>query len=894
MKKILTVFLSLIFIINSYSIIPPKKGVTPPANFLQLKRNIEKSYNTGYYAKKMETRKLLREKIQNGSLAKATLVNDTVFALTLLGRYTNSTPIYSPAAFQQKLFDGPNSTGTLKDFYKECSYGQMYMSGECLGWFNLPKTMETYVGTNNGLDQYGGPTFVHDMLLTADSTINFADYIQYYDASGNPRIGFIAAVHTGGDAAAGANNIWSHRWSFSYFFGEFVTNDTDPKSGKKVIIDGDYAIEPELNGKSNTSGGLVDIGVFAHEFGHIFSLPDLYDTDYSSEGLGNWCLMAAGSYGGNGSAEYSPTFMSAWCKVKLGWVTPIDITSLKENVSIPNVEENPIVYRMWKKDQPIGKEYFLVENRQLLSFDRFNYQPGILIYHVDESMEGYDNTADDHYLVDLEQADGLRNLNHGQNRGDNGDPFPGATLNHTFDPASSPNSSTYSNGDSYVSVRNMRLEDLTAIADFDLGTKPYLIVKSADFKETSYQNGRVEPGETGSVALNIVNIEPAPSDSVTVNFSIEDPGVQILKNQQSLSVAGLENKTVTVDSVFRLANNFIPKMLWLKYSVTSEGNSFSDSVKIIAGIPKVLIVSKAENKSFNDYYTKSLESSDIEPEEVFNDLPKYVSNRSVVIYLSGTNKDSLITSSEIDTLTNFTNNGGRLILSGQNFAEYLNVKYPTFLTNQVGVNWVKNGSPFYKNIYGKAGDPLGDKISFMYLMGTDGARNEKTPDVITANSGFNVSFGYKKDISEVAGGWKSTANNGKIVFLGFGFESISNAESSNSRTEIMRTLMNELGVAVDVKDNNVAPLSYSLSQNYPNPFNPSTIINYSLPKASHVRLEVFDITGSRIAVLVNKEQQQGTYDITVNMQELNLSSGVYFYKLTAGDFYSVKKMMLIK
>ena len=72
----------------------------------------------------------------------------------------------------------------------------------------------------------------------------------------------------------------------------------------------------------NTGGNLIDIGVFCHEFGHVLGLPDLYDTDNSSEGLGQWCLMASGSWGGNGSSPQTPTHMSAWCKQKLGWVTP--------------------------------------------------------------------------------------------------------------------------------------------------------------------------------------------------------------------------------------------------------------------------------------------------------------------------------------------------------------------------------------------------------------------------------------------------------------------------------------------------------------------------------------------------------------------------------------------
>jgi len=88
------------------------------------------------------------------------------------------------------------------------------------------------------------------------------------------------------------------------------------------------------------------------------------------------------------------------------------------------------------------------------------------------------------------------------------------------------------------------------------------------------------------------------------------------------------------------------------------------------------------------------------------------------------------------------------------------------------------------------------------------------------------------------------------------------------------------------------PSNYSLSQNYPNPFNPVTKINYALPKSGLVTLKIYDILGKEVATLVNEVKNVGTYSIDFNGS--NLSSGVYFYKLTAGDFSSIKKMSLIK
>ncbi len=89
-----------------------------------------------------------------------------------------------------------------------------------------------------------------------------------------------------------------------------------------------------------------------------------------------------------------------------------------------------------------------------------------------------------------------------------------------------------------------------------------------------------------------------------------------------------------------------------------------------------------------------------------------------------------------------------------------------------------------------------------------------------------------------------------------------------------------------------SPNEFSLSQNYPNPFNPTTQINYSIPNASLVELEVMNALGQKVASLVNEQQPAGTY--SVNFDASDLASGVYFYRLKADDFSSIKKMLLMK
>jgi hypothetical protein len=96
---------------------------------------------------------------------------------------------------------------------------------------------------------------------------------------------------------------------------------------------------------------------------------------------------------------------------------------------------------------------------------------------------------------------------------------------------------------------------------------------------------------------------------------------------------------------------------------------------------------------------------------------------------------------------------------------------------------------------------------------------------------------------------------------------------------------------IDFKDL-TTPKTYDLSQNYPNPFNPSTTIEYSIPNDAVVSLKIFDVLGKEVATLVNEQKATGTY--IVNWNASNFSSGLYFYRLNAGEFSQTKKMFLVK
>lgn len=892
MKKFLLVLFITVFTCALFATIPPKKGVKPPSGFSEFNKNVQKEYSHGYYAQKFRMRKQTREEIAAGLKPESILQQDTVFALTLLGQYTDLPSNYPAVQFQDHLFDGPNPTGTIKDYYSEISYNQLYFDGHCEGWYNVPGTLESYVGDNSGLGPEGGPRFVLDLIQAADPTFNFSDYIQYYDAQNRPHIGFVAVIHTGAGAEAGAYNIWSHRWTFGVITNgnPYTTNDIDPVSGQNVLIDGDYAIEPEISGPWNTGGPIIEIGVFTHEFGHIFGLPDLYDTDNSSEGLGNWCLMAGGSWGGDGSSPETPCHMSAWCKKELGWVTPVNITSFMEDLTLPDVEGNPVVYQMWRSGTP-ALQYFLAENRQKTGFDINLLNSGMLIFHVDESQSG--NQDEDHYLVDLEQADGLRNLNNGQGRGDPGDPFPGSSNNTRFDINTNPNSSDYNLISTFVSVRNIRKDNMNMVGDFDIGTKPYIEVDSVTLTESIPENGRVGQGESGTLNFSVRNIMPANSENTTVSITIDEPGIQVIISGVSTSVNGNSSATISIPSAFSVAQDFISRTIRIKYNITYENQTIADSLFFPVGIPEILLLSRADKPSIDGYYKTSLDELGRYYEDCFNSSPVFYSQRKAIIVLTGKTKNNIFTAEEIDSLSEYINNGGRIFFSGQNAAEYLHMDYPEFLNNLIGIDWSRNQSVLIHEAFGRSGDPFGDIFGYLKFSGNDGANNESDDDVITSLNEFQISLTYKNNGSDPAGGWIIKPNGAKIFFLGFGFESINNNLSDISRTYVMDNIMQWFAVpAGTISDRQTKIFNYKLDQNYPNPFNPSTNISFEVSKQDLVSLKVYNLLGEQVATLVNEEKTPGRY--TIQFNAAGLPSGIYFYKLNAGNYSYVRKMIVLK
>jgi M6 family metalloprotease-like protein len=904
---------------------PPRNGVIPDHLRARI-RAIQAEYAQGYWYERAEQRRLLRASQTAGErFSSMQLEQDTVYAPMLLGRYNDVQEKFSAQAFQALLFDGPNPSGTVTDFYLDNSYGQLYFTGTAEGWFVAPRAFDYYVHDGeNGLD-YGGRDFTIDILAASDSLVDYARYVKYYDAQGRGHVPQLGIVHTGADAAAGADNIWSHRWNIRgrllerkgagsdpYFDvgrvtpeGWYITDDLT-STGKAVLIDGDYAIEPELSGSGNSGNDIIKIGVFVHEFGHVFGLPDLYDTDGSSEGLGNWCVMAGGSWGADGRHAEYPSNFSAWCKEQLGWVTPTIVTSFLKKRAIRHSEEFPEIYKLWRLGSP-GSEYFLVENRQRVKSDRYLMNTGLLIYHVDNSRSN--NRNEDHYLVDLEQADGNRDLNRNVNRGDAGDPFPGTTNNRRFERDTKPNSRDYTGAETYVGVRQIDTSGLTVMADLDVGTHPFVVVKSLNITEAAgaNNNGRVEQDEQGNLHLRVANIYPTNGVDLTLSVASLAPGASG-NVSVPLSINGLAEDTLTIERFLSVDHTFIPQEVNFAITIAAPEDTLHYLFTAVIGYPSLLLVNRdTTNEDIDTYYRTAADACGRFHETFQAQGPSLSSaaldKRDIVIYFTGRKRTETIPDSVEQALTSFFNAGKQLLISGQNIAEDLHSTGSPFLQNPLHADWSRN-ILIGRFLYGVGTDLIGGRITKLFISSGNGASNQTSPDELLPDSLAHSLLLYgSATSSSVAGVWyEDPVSRGKVVFLGFGFEAINDSGVDvNSRHQLLTSILDWFSGVTGTPAGDLAstlPGDIQLFQNYPNPFNPSTVVRYQLPGESHVKLAVFDVLGREMAMLVNEKLRAGRYEATFDAT--GLASGVYFYRLevapvsTAKAYASTRSMLLLR
>ncbi|MBN2185147.1 MAG: M6 family metalloprotease domain-containing protein, partial [Candidatus Krumholzibacteriota bacterium] len=373
-----------------------------------------------------------RPMLDSSGIEKAPAATGTLYNLVVLVNYTDlavtSTTAEFDDLFNQIGYTADGATGSVKDYYNEVSYNTLDLQSVVVEPVTISQGY-AYYGEN---DKWGYDLHPREMVTEALAALEARGFdFSTVDGDSDGWIDGLTIIHAGGGEEWGGNDpdyIWSHQWTLS----SVVNYD-----GVNLYY---YHTEPSRRGWDDypSTWGITRIGVICHETGHFLGLPDLYDYGYDSEGAGNFCLMAGGSWNGNYGS--TPSHLSGWCKVDLGWVTPTLITG-GGSYPLSQVETNTEIYKL--QGGFASNEYFLVENRQGVGFDADlpGTLRGLLIWHVDENQP--DNDDQTHYLVDLEEASGTQHLQLNQNAGDDLDYFRSGNMTG-FTGTTTPNNLSYS------------------------------------------------------------------------------------------------------------------------------------------------------------------------------------------------------------------------------------------------------------------------------------------------------------------------------------------------------------------------------------------------------------------------------------------------------------------
>ncbi|MDR2086926.1 MAG: M6 family metalloprotease domain-containing protein [Dysgonamonadaceae bacterium] len=259
--------------------------------------------------------------------------------------------------FNQLGYSAGGAYGSVRDFYRENSYGKMDFIVTVAGPYTAAKNASEY-------DMNSYAEFAEEAARLADADINYTDF-----ANANNQLESFHIIFAGyGDESVGdGRQIWSHKSALR----EAITLD-----GVAIQV---YSCSCELRGK--TDENITHIGTVCHELCHVFGAPDYYDTDYEEsggnyQGTGKWDLMAAGNWNADGAR---PAHINIFQKSLFGWLNLEELSSGKAVIDMPNSTDNAVAYKI--PINPDG-EMYLLENMQQTGFNTNVPGHGLLIYHV--------------------------------------------------------------------------------------------------------------------------------------------------------------------------------------------------------------------------------------------------------------------------------------------------------------------------------------------------------------------------------------------------------------------------------------------------------------------------------------------------------------------------------
>lgn len=389
------------------------------------------------------------------SALSASTANKTVQPVLLLRvSFTDQDFSHSRSEFEHLMFSKSANANSVARYYLENSYQQFHIepAQESQGYVNdgIVDVRLPYAHPNFG-DAYGSKSqaLVSDALAQAKDSIDLSAFDKNGDHSLSSSELAIVLMVAGFENAYGGSSapeprVWAHKSDM-----------------QGVAFDGVALTSYAMFGEQHQNH-LATIGIISHEMGHLlFALPDLYDRQGKSNGIGRWGLMGLGTWNANGGhSGSSPAHMMAWSKEKAGFLKPQDMVGDDVKFDLGSATHEPEAMRVWVDPFRHG-EHFLLEYRQQSQLDSALPGEGLVITHIDDRVgygaTGSQNDVAEHKLVDIEEADGRNDLDQQENRGDRLDVFNDAYGQDYFGASSFPSSLDYQGNVSGVEISNIRI-----------------------------------------------------------------------------------------------------------------------------------------------------------------------------------------------------------------------------------------------------------------------------------------------------------------------------------------------------------------------------------------------------------------------------------------------------
>ncbi len=569
---------------------------------------------------------------------------------------------YSVGEWSEQLFTiDTHETGSMRDYYREISYGNFDVDGVALGWIMADNNYSHYHQNNYGFGG-GAAELAREAVLKAEALYN-PDWSQF-DNDGDGLVDGVVIIHMGqGGEGGNPNQIWSHVSSF----------DPIELDGVKISR---YSIQPE----TRLGNQMETIGTLCHEHGHVLGLPDLYDIDYTSkpDPVGYYCLMASGSSGGKPMGS-RPAHLSAWCKSELGWITPTVLTD-PGNFTIDAIQtyETNNTYKIEIPNSP--NEYFLLANRWMGASLKFEAIParflgGLLIYHVDNNIKGSNTGTSDFWRVKIVDA--------GSNTPrDLADAGFSTDTKTTFGRFTDPNT----NGNYHPS--GITVDNVSARGEhmsFSVNFEPVLMLKE-------YQ---INPLGNKRFSLNVTleNITDITTEDLDLIIATSATNVQFETAQASLGVIGPKKSATSTAFIFKTTDDVTSFQTFTVKARSSgyEGNNISFTIPVNPA--RILIVdddhTKGKDYNVELFWMDALDKIPVEY-QVWKvrdrNLPflTMIELYDVVIWCDGIAQNTTPKAgSSLDLIAHFLDRGGDLIWSSQEFL-YSQYKYPAYRVTKPG------------------------------------------------------------------------------------------------------------------------------------------------------------------------------------------------------------------